>query len=62
MSGDWSVYNHKYCKICSDRIRLSQFILYDATCYGCLEDIRDAKKAKVRKEIEKLKSRVEWDD
>ena len=62
MTGDWSVYNTKYCKICGDRIRLSQYILYDATCFGCLENIRDAKKDKKRKEIEKLKAKVEWDD
>ena len=62
MSGDWSVYNNKYCKICSDRIRLSQFILYDATCFSCLENIRDAEKDKKRKEIEKLKKEVNWDD
>ena len=62
MSGDWSVYNVKYCKICSDRIRLSQYILYDGTCFGCLEDKRDAKKDKKRKEMEKLKAKVEWDD
>ena len=62
MSGDWSVYNNKYCKICSDRIRLSQFLLYDATCFGCLENIRDAKKDNKRKEIQKLKAKIEWDD
>ena len=62
MSGDWSVYNNKYCKICGDRIRLSQYILYDGTCFGCLESIRDAEKDKKRKEIEKLKANVEWDD
>ena len=62
MSPDWSFYNVKYCKICSDRIRLSQYILYDGTCFGCLESIRDAKKDKKRKEIEKLKAQVEWDD
>ncbi len=62
MSGDWSVYNNKYCKICSDRIRLSQYILYDATCFSCLESIRDAKKEDIKKEIEKLKKEVQWDD
>ena len=62
MSGDWSVYNTKYCKICGYRIRLSQYILYDATCFSCLEDIRDAEKENRKKEIEKLKAKVEWDD
>ena len=62
MSGDWSVYNVRYCKICSDRIRLSQYILYDKTCFRCLGDIKDAEKESRRKEIEKLKKEISWDD
>ena len=62
MSPDWSFYNVKYCKICSDRIRLSQHILYDGMCFACLEGIRDAEKENRKKEIEKLKAKVEWDD
>ena len=62
MSGDWSVYNNKHCKICSDRIRLSQYILYDATCFSCLEGIKDERKARKRREIEKLKDSIRWDD
>ena len=62
MSPDWSFYNVKYCKICSDRIRLSQHILYDGTCFACLENIRDAKRKDKKKEIETLKRQVVWDD
>ncbi len=62
MSGDWSFYNVQYCRTCNDRIRLSQSILYDGLCFACLEGIRDAKKDKKRKEIEKLKAKVEWVD
>ena len=62
MSGDWSFYNVQYCRACNDRIRLSQSILYDGLCFACLESIRDAKKDKKRKEIEKLKNEVTWDD
>jgi len=62
MSGDWSLYNVKYCEKCSDRIRLSQYILYDKTCFRCLGDIKDAEKESRRKEIEKLKKEISWDD
>jgi|TARA_R100001463_G_scaffold134289_1_gene196351 hypothetical protein len=62
MSGDWSVYNNKHCKICSDRIRLSQYILYDGTCFACLEGIRVAEREDKKKEIEALKRQVDWDD
>ena len=62
MSGDWSFYNVQYCRTCNDRIRLSQSILYDGLCFACLESIRDAKKENRKKEIEKLKAKVEWDD
>lgn len=62
MSGDWSLYNVKYCEKCSDRIRLSQYILYDKTCFGCLGDIKDAERESKKKEIEKLKKEVSWDD
>jgi hypothetical protein len=62
MSPDWSFYNVKYCRTCNDRIRLSQHILYDGTCFSCLEDIRDAERENRKKEIEKLKAQVDWDD
>ena len=59
---DRSVYNVKYCGKCNDRIRLSQYILYDKTCFGCLGNIKDAEKESRRKEIEKLKKEINWDD
>ena len=59
---DRSYYNVKYCKKCSDRISLSQHILYDKTCFRCLGDIIDAEKESKRKEIEKLKKDIKWDD
>ena len=59
---DRSVYNVKYCGKCNDRIRLSQYILYDKTCFGCLGDIKDAEREDKQKEIEKLKKEVNWDD
>tara|TARA_Y100000310_G_C20529636_1_gene737769 strand:- start:493 stop:681 length:189 start_codon:yes stop_codon:yes gene_type:complete len=62
MAGDLSVYNRKYCKYCADVIRLSQWILYDRTCFACLENIKDVEKENIKKEIEKLKKDIAWDD
>ena len=62
MSGDLSVYNYKHCKYCADVIRLSQWILYDKTCFACLENIKDVEKENIKKEIETLKKDIKWDD
>jgi predicted DNA-binding transcriptional regulator len=62
MAGDLSVYNHKHCKYCCDVIRLSQWILYNKTCFACLENIKDVEKEDIKKEIESLKKDIKWDD
>ena len=62
MSGDLSVYNYKHCKYCADVIRLSQWILYDETCFACLENIRDVEIEKIKSEIARLKKGIDWDD
>ena len=62
MAGDLSVYNYKHCKHCADVIRLSQWILYDRICFACLENIKDVEKEDIKKEIEKLKEDIAWDD